>query len=259
MERALVTYFDDDYMQAYEILIQSLLYHNPWFKMDLIVYDWGISDENKEICLRYYDNTTFIPVDKSKYLLDDDTLSKHYYAKNFQKFELLKLENYDQILVIDADYVVLRDLGNIFSDHMDGFYVDVNEPTDYESDVPYPDTGLMIIDKRYLNGMFFDRCIEEMKHEFSKSPYHNATSASNEYVFERVFGGMLRSINEKYSPCSIDDRLTDKYIMATPQYKPFMDGEKYNSFRGRLPWNHLDELKKSLMFIKYLMENHLKW
>ena len=257
MNRAVVTYFDDDYFPAYRTLIKSLLKHNPWFKMDLIVYDWGISDEHKSLCLKYYDNTTFIPVDKSRYKLDEETLSNHYYAKNFQKFELLKLENYDQILVIDADYVVLRDLGNIFSDHSDGFYVDVNEPTEYESVVPYPDTGLMVIDKRFLNGRFYDRCLDDMKHELNKPSCDNATSASNEYVFERVFGDMLCPINEKYSPCSIEDRLTDKYIMATPQYKYFLYNGRYQIFSRRLPWKDIDEIRKSVKFLKYIRENVL--
>lgn len=257
MNRAVVTYFDDDYFVAYVTMIKSLLKYNPNFDLDLVVYDWGISDANKEECLFLYENTKFVPVNRDNYFLDEETMSTYYFAKNFQKFDLLNISDYDQILVIDADYVVINDITPIFTNHLCGFYVDLNEVTEYEGDVPYPDTGLMVIDKEFLCGNYYESCLEDMKREFVKDARDNATCASNEHVFERVFKGKLTPLKDEFLPCDIDDILKERYVVMTPQYKYWLGEKKYEGFENRLPWDNMRELKKSIRFVKFLMDRQL--
>lgn len=252
-----VTYFDDLYYPLFEIMLNSFLKQNRWFDDYITIFDWGISGKNKSKVLEIYNKIEFLEVDKSKYDLKEETLDKIYFGKNFQKFEIFKLK-YNKIVVLDADLLFLDDVRELFINYNNGFYVDYNTPSKLDPIVPYPDTGLMIIDKKYLTEKNYYKCLEKMKEELKKDTSKNSTVVSNEWVVDKIFKNQLKPIDEHLRISDINN-ISGKKILGAPEYKPFLKDNRYMNFvkKNLLPWNHKDEVRKYYEYIKLLKEREL--
>lgn len=254
----IVSYFDDLYAPLFRIMLTSFLDKNKWFNDSIIVFDWGISKQNKFKSLEIYDKIYFLDVDKNNYDISEEAINKFYFAKNFQKFEFFKL-SYKKIIIFDADLVFLDDVKELFDDYNDGFYVDYNEPTDVNPIVPYPDTGLMVIDEKYLTMDNYKKCIKKIKNELKKDVSDDATKVSNEWIIHDVFINELMPIKNYLRISDIDQDLSNRKILGAPEYKPYLNDKRYMDFvnKNLLPWEHKDEIRRQKKFIKLLKEKNL--
>lgn len=247
---ALVTYFDKDYVKGARVMIKSFLENNPWFSEDIIIFDWGIGKMDYALIKPLYKKIVWHGIWHISYNLSKYILNRCYYGKNFQKFDIFLLKDYEKIVVIDADMVIMDDISELFFGHNDGFFVDINQPTKWEPKVPYPDTGLMVIDKKYLTKENYEKLLERMEKELKKSTKNNPTAVSNEYVIEDVFREELVPIHPHYRAKEVDD--IEYKIIGSPVVKPWGNNKIFNRFRYNLPWDTTRETQKMFKLKKIL-------
>lgn len=211
---ALVTYFNDAYWPGFQVMLKSFLKYNPWFCNRLVIYDWGISDENKEKAEKIYPKIIWKYVCSTVYNLDPPFMEKAPKAINFQKLELFELRHYKKIIVLDSDLVITDDISELFSGYNDGFYVGLFEDAKHKN---RPDTGMMVIDHNYLRGYYRDALIADVLAEYARE---DLKYMSNENVVGNVFRNVIQLVDEDYKPKPASFHPYCK-IMVTPTIKPW--------------------------------------
>ena len=59
MKIVLCSMIDDFFMPGFQVFIKSLLEKNPWFDLPIRLIDVGLSQKNKEECVKQYPNVHF--------------------------------------------------------------------------------------------------------------------------------------------------------------------------------------------------------
>jgi lipopolysaccharide biosynthesis glycosyltransferase len=114
---AFFTALNDDFMPGMRALLNSLLVNNPWFNLDyLILTDGSLSDKSISELHKIYSKIKIINVKKDDYLQCRETTEKWNYNLyyRFDVFELGNL-NYNKIIMIDSDMLILKDISELLS------------------------------------------------------------------------------------------------------------------------------------------------
>jgi hypothetical protein len=136
-------------------MLWSLLKNNPGFKNDFIVFhDSDFSDDKKRIDA-VYDNIIFMEVDKNRYD------KKILFRKSFYKFESFLLNDYDRVISVDADTMCMGDITPLLEYQVTG-----NIGMAWEYNRSHHNTGLIVIDKQFLNQAFWD---DLMSHDYTRN------------------------------------------------------------------------------------------
>jgi lipopolysaccharide biosynthesis glycosyltransferase len=254
----IVTYFDEKYAPGYKMMIRSFLKYNDWFKDYVLIFDWGISEKTYLECKQIYERTDRISFDKHYYYLKDSFINKHYYAQNFQKFEIFNILHHcptiEKIVVLDADLLITDDISGLFCEFNDGFYVDTNRPTKWEKKVPFADTGVMVIDRKFLKRYYYIKCINkmnEMIHRYAGTK--NPVLLSNEWVFDKIFKKLMNPLPDEYCQKEVEN-FPDCKILGAPPIKPWYVDKRWNKMRERLPWDTAKDPARSMKFRKIANE-----
>jgi len=249
---ALVSYFDDLFVEGFKIMLRSFLRYNPWFSSDVIVYDWGISKNNLEECCKLYDKITWLKPDKNNYNLSENVINKYYYAKTFQKFELFKLTSYKKVIVIDADLIIIDNIRKLFYEYNNGFYCDISS-----NDIP--DSGLMVIDNKFLTKKNYLNYLNEVLIEYKINGNNKqADSVNDENVINRMFGDIIQPIEDDYCFYNVTYYPHCK-ILATPEYKPWSKNETFLKFKNSvISWDTEEEIRHCMKLKKILKELNLE-
>ncbi len=242
---ALVTYVSSDYIEGLRILIKSFLKYNPWFDSDIIIYDWGLTAKEKEKCSQFYPKIIWTNVDKSKYTKLKP--EKHYFAICFQKGEVLKLKGYKKLVVMDADLIVLEDIKCLFDNYNDGFYANHTSPETLR-----PNTGIMIIDAKYLTPENYEKYLKEMHIEINRET-ENSMRNSNENVFHKIFELKLISEDDRYS--HMEFYIPSKHkIVGCPLIKPWGSNQLWRNLGRETFPEEADILMEDMVTTKKLLK-----
>jgi lipopolysaccharide biosynthesis glycosyltransferase len=118
---AFFTALNDSFMPGMRALLKSLLQNNSWFNADfLILSDGNLSQESKEELHRLYNNIKIIDVRKEDYMKCKDTID-NWDFNLFYRFDVFELShlNYDKIVMIDTDMLVLKDIKDLLQFNCD--------------------------------------------------------------------------------------------------------------------------------------------
>lgn len=123
MKTAIVTICSDDYVKYASILIKSFYIYNKWFDGDFIVmYDneyIKLSNKSIKKLKALHNNIKFHKADTHLYI----DMCKKFFGNLFLpqyvgcslKFEIFNLEQYDKLLFLDSDMLVISDISEIFT------------------------------------------------------------------------------------------------------------------------------------------------
>jgi len=117
MRECLFTTLTDDYVVAWHPFILSLLESNPWFDKDFVILDLGLSQESRDYCSEYYDKIKFVLPQKSNYAKVNFAKTRPSLQQTFYKLDIFALYEYDLIVSIDLDMLVLGDISELFQQH----------------------------------------------------------------------------------------------------------------------------------------------
>ncbi|GCF95645.1 glycosyl transferase family 8 [Enterococcus florum] len=200
-ELPIVTAADENYAPFLSVMIRSLLEKTSKdTPIRFYVIDDALSDSSKEKLMQtaahYSDSAViqFVQVDKSVYedfLVSDHITTTAYFRISMPK--LLAKKNYEKILYIDADTLILDDITKLYHQSLQGKTIGaVIDPgqtkalkrlgvdsTDY-----YFNSGVMVIDVASWNQQHItERTIEYLKTNGDKIIYHDQ-DALNAVLYE---------------------------------------------------------------------------
>jgi hypothetical protein len=192
--------FDRKYLSGTLVLVESLKKAGSFAELVIIV---NKSTNFNDILMRFYDKIIVIE--------DDMFTEKKYY-----KFYALKLIEYEKIIIIDSDAIILRYPDYIFSLKPPALCLKNNKPY----------SGLILI-KPDINE--FDNIIKELKNtnksykEFIENKYKNFTNIDKRFIgfdfkdknWTKIFG--LQFVNEK--PFFYENKLNINERITLPNYK----------------------------------------
>jgi len=172
---------NDEFVIGYETMLYSFYKHNNWFNGDILVihdenYNILSKESQKELLLKF-PNIKFLKINTSKYI----NFIKKKYIPQLIKFEIFGLTNYDKVLYIDSDTLVLSNIFELF-DRNEDLICFTNEShlvKDKEiwnnifdgSKNTYINNGVIFINKNMLNKSHIDGMLN-LAYKYNKSSAH---------------------------------------------------------------------------------------
>jgi len=235
---AFFTALNDDFMPAMRSLLNSLLTNNPWFDLDyLILSDGNLSDESISELSKIYSRIKIIHVKKEDYLKCKATTERWNYNlyNRFDVFELGDL-NYDKIIMIDSDILILKDITELL-EYTCNFgacrkYPDILPELNY-LERNFFNCGLMILSRKNIIKLHKNNLIAlAAKRSWS----------SDQPLFNLYFHNVVTFLPEKYNTVSsavTKDNINNIAILH---------------FHGNnKPWLHADAKKCFSQFVPKLL------
>ncbi|KAG4097210.1 nucleotide-diphospho-sugar transferase [Neocallimastix lanati (nom. inval.)] len=181
----LCTILNDESVIGYETMLYSFYKHNNWFNGDILVMhddNYNILSEKsqKEILLKF-PNIKFLKINTSKYNKVNINFIKKKNVPHLIKFEIFGLTNYDKVLYIDSDTLVLSNIFELF-DRNEDLICFTNEShlvKDKEiwnnifdgSKNTYINNGVIFINKNRLDKSHIDGMLN-LAYKYNKSSAH---------------------------------------------------------------------------------------
>ena len=163
---ALVTLMDNNFVIGYVGFIKSFLYFNPWFNLDIVVFDAGISSENKKYMRSFYPKIIFERIDKKAY--SDVKMDKTHpkLQKTYYTLEAFRLIHYDRIVFMDMDIIVQGDIKELFEcKHDFAACKSYNAKLDnFNNSI---NSGVFVVNKKYLDNHVYRQLIRIARKGFS--------------------------------------------------------------------------------------------
>lgn len=159
MKIVLCSMIDDFFMPGFEVFMKSLLEKNPWFDLPIRLIDVGLSQPNKEKCIKQYTNIDFIKPKKENYKKVSFEKTAECLWNTYYKLDMFSYTDYDRVVFIDLDILVCDDIKELF---------EVKEPLagcngygsgsdQLRKDV---NTGVLVINKPFLNDGIYHQIID---------------------------------------------------------------------------------------------------
>lgn len=223
MKRALVTMVDDDFYPGFRAFIISFLKHNLFFEDDLVIIDAGLSQETKEKIQRYYSRIVFKSPNKDMYKNVSLPLVKKQLQKTIYKLEIFSYSEYDRIVFIDSDCLVLGDISRLFNEESPiaavpaflrskGILNEIN-------------SGVIVINKPIINSGMHLELIKNMVHEGIVLP--------DQQAINKHFDGRITRLPKEFN---VEKRYSDiklgSYDATFDNGKPI----KILHYVGEKPW-----------------------
>lgn len=271
MKSALVTVLNDNYILGALTTFYSIVRNTPEFSSDIIVLDWGdLSDLNKQKLKNIYKNTFFKPIETPLYekCEYDSTNRKWLYNCNY-RFEIFCLEEYDKVIFIDTDFLVLESLQPLIELNCNfGVVKSIPEYIPQYVGEDCFDAGLMVVGKEYLNRRVRNELIELSLSSAPKIKNGTTLWASDEPILNTYFENKKTMLPLKYNfLTSLLDANTSLYnnnFQFNGPQKPWTSTKLENCFnehtRQRIITEHgtglglLMLLKLHKLYLKYMNE-----
>ena len=222
MKIAMFTILSRDFIIGYKIFMKSFLYNNPWFDLDLIILDIDLIEEHRTVCRNVYPNIIFR---KPNYAVYRETNFSNTHPKLQNTFYFLDAfcqYDYDKIISVDVDMIVLGSLLPVFMDTGDGISGCKGYSRRKDRIVNQMNAGLFVIGKEFLNEKTYMDLIEISKAGFSMP---------EQKTMNIYFDGRIDWIPKVYN--------CEKRMINTRKYRKLLSGMVVLHFVGLKPWqNH---------------------
>lgn len=266
MKIACCSTLNDLYFDGFLTFFYSLKTHNPSFNLPYYIFSWGeLSEYNIAKLKRIYSNFIFKDIDNTKY--DKVEYSDKWRTWNINcinRFEIFTLTDYDKIVFLDADMLVLGDISYLFTVDVDFGACEIvkgsemDHPGKFDKTLKSFDGGLMVISEKYLNRETQNALIDIalQKKWTSDEPILNAYFDNQKTTFlSKDYNLLTPEINE-------DNFKTAKIIQFVGEKKPWFNGQisdRYDRFTCRNMNNTSLLIKIDNLFSRYLKEAKLKY
>ena len=210
--QAFCAILDDTQVEGFRVLLKSLLIHNPWFDLDFIIFDFGaLSAHNREILDSSYSKIKIRNINRHDYrkcffkggsrewskeeIIKKTTLDANTNIYNAAyRFEIFTLSEYDTVIYMDADMLVLDDISSLVRD-VDGhdFAACLLEhpKNPFTHKLPGYNGGLLKISKRYLNNVTKNELINMCEDPYRSLNYSGNQALLNDYFFDKPGSGII--------------------------------------------------------------------
>ena len=111
---ALVTMVNEDFVCGFKAMLCSLLEHNTWFDLPIVVLDDGLTNKTKRELLERYGQILFKPINRKKYEGTNFEITAPKLRSTYYKLDVFNMTDFKRLVFIDSDVVILRSIENLF-------------------------------------------------------------------------------------------------------------------------------------------------
>jgi len=217
--KALVTLMDDNFMPGFRVFWKSFIAHNSWFNYDFVIFDCGLSKENKQKLRDTYEKIIIKPIQRENYEKINFSRTAKKLRNTYYTFEIFTLD-YDRVVFMDMDILVLGDYSEVFNSDVDiagckGYGAKKDKLSRGIN------TGMFTVSKKYLNDETYRGIIKHTIPGFSMPDQH----AINGY-----FSDTMKYFNKKYN---VEKRMLHTKRYAKLKHPRFIVGLHFVAWK---PW-----------------------
>lgn len=241
----MITLVNDNFLVGGEILLYSFLKHNSWFNGDIIIIHSDklcyLSEKSKNIFMKIYPKIKFHKVDENDYKTIDLSKAKvKRFAVSYLTLESFRFDNYDRVVFLDSDIVILGDIKKLFEN--DNYFGAIYDSRKYPmqekqtSGLEKNDRfngGVLSISKKFLGEKIF----KDMIKIASLGDWNMADQATMNKFFEGI---PIKLFSNKYNALK---RCFPDNINFTEDLKK--EDVRVLHYVGKKPWQS-DEEKSDL-------------
>jgi lipopolysaccharide biosynthesis glycosyltransferase len=228
MKIAMFTILSDDFYIGFRTFMKSFLYHNKWFDLDFVILDLGLSPNIKNACKKMYNKVIFRKPNYDKYK-DVNFNATHPKLRNTYYFlDVFSLYEYDKILSIDVDMVVLDNLKDLFYKTSNGItgVKGYNRRKDRLGN--QINSGLFIVGSEYLNKQTYNTLVQLAQVGYSMPEQ----KTMNLYFYNKY-----DYVNKRYN--------VEKRMLGTKRYKHIINNPAIIHYVGLKPWQEHNRISKN--------------
>lgn len=285
-EKYAVTFlFDDKFVDYAMVSLVSFLRNNKWFNGDVIVICEGdkLSKESREKVRKIHKQVIFHEVDKGVYQEYFDFLNGKIGDDSFPlemlyKLEIFTFKEYDKVLYLDSDILVIDDIRAFFendhdmiltSDGLTSYYrkqiEEDNTTTWFSFCDTYCNCGVFCVGKKYLKER--DSMLSFMKTKvnftlegnFLNMKYFMEQDLINLYfnnrekciIYPPIYNLQIRNMGEDNLKYYVKAKILHYICDSKPKYYPSLDS------KSRLflcsPWFTYENLTKEILKSKEVL------
>lgn len=215
---ALVTMVNQDFIKGFKAMLNSLMVHNPWFNLPIVVLDLDLSLDNRIALRKRYENIVFKDIEKDNYKNVPFESTAKKLQCTYYKLDAFLLEEYDRIVFIDSDCLILDNIEKLFL-CTSGF--SAVKGYDSGNDIMRRDinSGVFVVNKEYLNGKTYKDliAISEKGHKMPDQATINIYFKNKIEYLDKVFN-------------------VEKRMLYTKNFKPILNSAKILHFVAEKPW-----------------------
>lgn len=235
---------DDAYIPFLAVTIQSIFENKSeknLYKIKILYTK--ITDENKKEILKYSKeniNIEFVNVEENLKKLKDKLLVRDYYSDATYYRILIPnmFQEYDKILYLDADIVVLDDIANLYNINLENNLVGgAPEPwfKEYEEFQVYAEKVIEVQNyKEYINVGVLLMNLKELRKMDFENVFINLldtkkfTLLQDEDYINKICNGRIKYIDEKWNVSGYLYDNSDPKIVHYTIFKPWLKKEMLN-------------------------------
>lgn len=215
----LITLLDDNFVIGLEVFFKSLMIHNKlWFDLPFIVLDLGLSSWNKRKIKNIYPNVEFRPIKKDRYSAVNFSATQPRLKNTYYTLDVFIQDDFDKLVFIDMDTLVLGDIRELFHNHYDIAGVKAYSPRQDKLRIDI-NTGVFCVSKKYLN----EKTYADMLN--LATPGH---SMPDQHVINDFFKGKMEYFNKAYN--------VEKRMINSENFRDTLTKIKILHFVADKPW-----------------------
>jgi len=212
---ALATVTTENYVQWSMVMIHSFLKSNPWFTGDIVIISNDLSEKS------LYDLNIFpgIIIEKPSEILNQQLEQLCAEMPNFSKLinrflsiEVFRLKQYDKVLFLDSDMLVVKDVAELFrlpdsiyaslewfsgkGRRMSDFEI-ANSADDHGEFIKQPiNSGFLMLSK----GLFVEGLYEDLVNFIQPDHWKNTTiRLTDQLIINKFFNNKITIIDARYN------------------------------------------------------------
>ena len=245
---AIYTVSNDNYAEVTAVMLYSFLYNNQWFDGDIVVIcdngeRCGLSESNRAWFRSLYDKVFFYEVNPREY----DKIVSHtqimgrnvLYSMLFYKLEIFRMFEYDQIVFLDSDVVVNKDIKELFYNN-ETAVIAVEDGLKPMSG--YFNSGVMSISMKHIDRNVFSKMVN-LCETYDNNSFTNICSNKGVSMDQDIINEIITNV-----------RLVGNEYNFSPYYcKGDINMVKiFHYYGGAKPWlEHCDFLDGYLPYYRY--------
>ncbi len=251
---ALVTLLNKKMMIGFKVFITSFLINNPWFKQDLVILNIDLDDGDKNVIKKFYPKVIFKDVAVENYKKTNMEKTADRLKPTYYKLEIFNLIEYERIVFIDVDTVVLDDVSDLFYSKLNGIagakgYIEKSDSL--RQDI---NSGVLVVTSRYLTYDTYQNIIAFAEQGFSM-PDQKAINQFFKDIkfFNKAFNVEKRMEHSKNFKHILENKKIVHYVAGKPWENNEPEKGKYPAME-----NIWDEWYRKVMKFETSLENDEK-
>jgi len=228
-DKALVILLNQKVLQGFMVFVKSFLFYNKWFDLDFVIFDLDLRIVDRIGIRKIYPNVVFKKINYDNYKKVNFNKTHDRLKPTFYKLDTFSLYEYERVVFIDIDTVILGCLAELFNNDIKSGFAAVRGYTE-KTDTLRDDfnSGVFVVDKKYLNEKTYKYLLEIAQHGFSMP---------DQKVLNAYFRGSVTWLDKKYN--------IEKRMEHTKIFIQEVENAKIIHYVADNPWdkNSQDNLK----------------